>query len=59
VVRVAAGVVQDVDLEALWAGAEQFNARLRASAAQLFYRNQPVPAFYEPALPDWQEEGAA
>jgi cytosine/adenosine deaminase-related metal-dependent hydrolase len=54
--RVAGGEVLGVDLDSLWAGAEQFNARLTASAEQLHYRKQPLTAFYEPALPDWQEE---
>lgn len=56
VVRVAGGEVLGVDLDRLWAGVEQFNARLRASVAQLNYRNQPVSAFYEPAFPNWQSE---
>ena len=56
VVRVADGAVLGVDLDRLWAGAEQFNTRLRASVAQLTYRNQPVTEFYEPAFPTWQSE---
>ena len=56
VVRVANGNMPGVDLDRLWAGAEQFNARLRASVAQLTYRNQSVTEFYEPAIPTWQSE---
>lgn len=56
VVRVANGKMPGVDLDRLWAGAEHFNARLRASVAQLYYRNQPVTEFYEPAFPTWQSE---
>ncbi len=29
---------------------------LRASVAQLAYRNQPVTEYYEPAFPTWQSE---
>jgi cytosine/adenosine deaminase-related metal-dependent hydrolase len=56
VVRVAGGSLLGVDLEDLWEGAERFNARLRASVAQLHYRNQSLALFYEPAFPKWQEE---
>ncbi len=55
-VRVHETAVLGVDLDRLWTGAEQFNARLRASVAQLSYRNQPVTEFYEPAFPTWQNE---
>jgi cytosine/adenosine deaminase-related metal-dependent hydrolase len=54
--RVAGGKVLGVDYDGLWAGAEQFNARLTASVAQLHFRDQPLTTFYEPALPAWQEE---
>ncbi|MFN8464190.1 MAG: amidohydrolase family protein [Caldilineaceae bacterium] len=60
VTRVAGGAVLGADLDGLWAGAERFNARLTASVGQLYYRNQPLSACYEPAFPDWQEkEGSA
>ena len=60
VVRVADAAVLGVDLDQLWAGAERFNARLRASVAQMHYLNKPVTEFYEPAFPSWQaEEGTA
>ena len=60
VVRVAGATVLGVDLDQLWAGAERFNARLRASVAQMHYLNKPVTEFYEPAFPSWQaEEGTA
>ncbi len=60
VVRLAGGTLLGVDLDDLWAGAARFNARLTVSVGQLYYRNQPLSACYEPAFPDWQEkEGSA
>jgi cytosine/adenosine deaminase-related metal-dependent hydrolase len=56
IVRVAAGEVLGLQVDRLWEGAERFNARLTAGAAQLQYRNHPLTSFYEPALPAWQEE---
>ena len=56
VVRVAGGEVLDADYGRLWAGAETFNGRLRASVAQTYYRNMPLTEFYEPAFPAWQSE---
>lgn len=55
-VRMAGGAVTGADFGALWAGAEQFNARLRTSVARLSYRNLPVTEFYKPSFPDWQQQ---
>jgi len=56
VTRVAGGEVLGIDHKHLWAGAEQFNSRLRASVSQLSYRNRPLTEFYESAFPDWNRE---
>jgi cytosine/adenosine deaminase-related metal-dependent hydrolase len=55
VTRVAGGVVLGADLNAIWAGAEQFNARLSAAAAQMYHRNTPLTELYQSAFPAWQE----
>jgi cytosine/adenosine deaminase-related metal-dependent hydrolase len=53
--RVRGGELVDVDTAILRAGAERFNARLRASVSQLHYQDKPLTEYYAPAFPDWRE----
>jgi cytosine/adenosine deaminase-related metal-dependent hydrolase len=52
-IRVQGGDLLNVDVAPLFAAAEEFNNRLRASVAQSIYNGRPVTEFYANAFPDW------
>jgi cytosine/adenosine deaminase-related metal-dependent hydrolase len=55
IMRVSKGELLNINTEALRADAELFNHKLHTSLAQMMYMGRPLPEFYEPAFPEWQE----